>query len=271
MTNDDKGGITMGVLRELISSIPAEVDILIVGGQAMMFWQGFFQDLYPEAFENIHDVAFGTQDIDFVVKDFQAAEACAKAWWPRVAAVYKPKPDDVTPNIAVVELNLGGPEPVIIDFLNKWAYPTIKNRYVDYIPVEMKGKALKVLGVRAVLLSKIGNILIVRRYGEVYVQQVRGAMLLLRLAITRLLDTGNHEAYRNIGFVLDLAKASRIGSEMLFKHGVDLLECIPMQHPSLDPTYRQKTLKPAMLKIANKRQQLQFRLEQSLQRRGLSR
>lgn len=265
--SNSKTGITMTILKELVGALPVDVELTMVGGQAMLIWQGYFQDIYPEAFENAVDVAFGTQDIDFVVKNFEAVEACANAWRPRVAAVSRPDPDHATPNIAVVEIDIGEGEPVIIDFLDAWAKPNrIKNWYPDLVPIEMSNRELKVLGVRAVLLSKIGNMLVVGRHGEVYAKQVRGAMLLLRLSITKQLDDGDRQAHRSLLFALELALAPRIGSAMLFKHGVDLLDSIPLDHPGIDPRFRERTLEPALDRIVKKRRTLSDRMTQTRQR-----
>lgn len=270
---DNNGGtaITMTILKDLVGALPADVELTMVGGQAMLIWQGYFQAIYPEAFENAVDVAFGTQDIDFVVKDFKAVEAIVDAWRPRVAAtVRRPDPDHATPNIAVIEIDIGEGEPIIIDFLDAWAKPNrIKNWYPDLVPIEMSNRELKVLGVRAVLLSKIANMLVVGRHGEVYAKQVRGAMLLLRLFITKQLDDGDRLAYRNLLFALELAMAPRIGSAMLFKHGVELLDSIPLDHQGIDSRYRKRTLQPALDRIADKRRTLHERMAQSRQRSTL--
>ena len=265
---NNKTGINMTILKELVGALPAGVQLTVVGGQAMLFWQGYFQAIYPEAIESAVDVAFGTQDIDFVVKDYKAVEAIVEAWRPRVAAtVRRPDPDHATPNIAVIEMDIGEEEPIIIDFLDAWAKPNrIKNWYPDLATIEMSNRELTVLGVRAVLLSKLGNILVVGRHGEVYAKQVRGAMLLLRLSITKQLDDGDRQAYRNLLFALELALAPRIGSAMLFKHGVDLLDSIPLNHPSIDPRFREKTLQPALDRIVNKRRTLSERMAQTRER-----
>ncbi len=96
--------ITIDDIKELMSKVPDGIELTFVGGQALSFWSFFYKELYPEEFQNRHDIVLGTADIDIVASS-QAAKACAEAWGGRI---YTPSPDDNTPNSAIVLVEIDG-------------------------------------------------------------------------------------------------------------------------------------------------------------------
>ncbi|MBL4761564.1 MAG: hypothetical protein JKY93_02565 [Gammaproteobacteria bacterium] len=231
-------------LLGLIDVLPDTVHLNIIGGQALTFWALYYQESYPEKFED-SALSMGTTDIDFVT-DKQSMEICAEAWGVELT---RPNPnDEVAAQIGKVELIWDGEE-IIIDFLIDYVHPKrVKEGYLGCVKLSAD-RDINVLGPTATLLSKIGNILVLRRRTPNDYGQLRSAMMVVHCAILEAMDQQDyHEAIRYIRFALDIARSNRIGSKM-YKQGIDLLEIIPDDLKELDARYIQKTLIPELEKI----------------------
>lgn len=231
-------------LQKLIQVLPDSIHLTIIGGQALSFWVMFYQDVFPEQFED-SQLRVGTMDIDFLT-DKESMEICADAWG--VALQLPPSSHEVVAQIGLLELELDGRE-VVIDFLTDFVYPRkVKQRYLDLEALSSE-RDIKILGPKATLLSKIGNVLILRRQSESDLGQLRTAMRVVRCCILEDIEQGSSDkASQTAQFVLFLANDRHIGRP-LRTLSIDLIDIFPDSFDGFDPRFIKKTLEPALERL----------------------
>ena len=248
MSQEIPGAVKFEELVELISSLPDDVSLTVIGGQALSFWVLYYQESYPEKF-NAENIIIGTVDIDFLT-DKRSMSICADAWGVKLCI---PDPSNVvTPQIGLLEMQLNE-KPVIIDFLTDYVKPKrIKDGWLKTIPLSEE-REFYILGPQATLLSKIGNVIVLKRKDENSIGQLRAAMMVIHCAILESIDNGEkRSARRLIKFVLSISRSPRI-DKPLCKLDVDLLEIIPNQLNMLDIRYVEQSVDPEMQRIQGAR------------------
>ena len=242
------GAVEFSELEELIGALPDDVCLTVIGGQALSFWVVYYQENYPDKFI-ADNISIGTVDIDFLT-DRKSMRICADAWGVKLSV---PESDNVvTPQIGLLEMELNE-KPVIIDFLSDYVRPSrVKDRFLKTIPLS-DDKEFYVLGPQATLLSKIGNVIILRKRDSNSIGQLQAAIMVIHCAILEAMDEGKTRTAKGlIQFILSISRSSRI-DKPLCRLDVDLLEAIPNQLNRIDNSYVVLSIEPIIQKINNAR------------------
>jgi len=241
-------------IKSLIDKLPSNVNLTIVGGQAVSFWGSLYFELYPELFEASTGIVFGTADIDIMASS-DAAKACAEAWG---ASITIPKKFEPTPNTAIVHLNLPGKGAIEIDFLSDYQRLNhVKKQYFSTVPLS-QDKPIFILSQLTVLLAKIGNTLVLRRTDPHGLGHLRAAILIVRCYLTELIKQELDAVYEIVGLILYLAGRRNVGQILFHRYDIDLLAAIPSDLEALDPRYVEMTYAPKVGAIIQRRNLTNF-------------
>jgi len=147
------------LINDLLCQIPdsARDQVVVVGGQALMFWSMKYAQTRPSPLEFSEDetIAIASMDLDLFAKDKQAIEACARRWAGK--ATY-PAIDDNTPQSAIVLLNLPEEEePYKIDFMENVQGVPQKHIEAFWDGFELGGEIVRFLSPPLCLASRIHN------------------------------------------------------------------------------------------------------------------
>jgi len=209
-----------------IESIPDQDKLTLVGGQALCFWHEFYFEKYQDLFND--DWLISTQDIDFLGGQ-AAVKECAKAWnaTPKLSSL-----DDHTPNSGIVVVDYDGEE-LIIDFL--WNVQGIdkteveKERFEMLIPTpDGKGTSFFILSPFLCLLSRVSNILTLKRTDQHSLDQLRASIVIVKCLIDEYLNGGDEKQARKVvENVYNLAKSKAEGIRIFTEFDIDIFEAVP--------------------------------------------
>src|SRR5690348_8920995 len=87
----------MKTIEEILNDPPPDVDLTLVGGQALIYWTLSYQESFPQLFPD--EVISSTFDIDFVVRFKIACHQCAEHWKGKLIL---PGQDDHTPELGKI-------------------------------------------------------------------------------------------------------------------------------------------------------------------------
>lgn len=253
MTNQEENKqinpIKFDDLKSLFNALPDSTHLVVVGGQAVNFWYLYYHDIYPEVFVDDR-IRVGTLDVDFL-SNTESMEACAQAWG---VDLIKSPADNITQHIGIVNMMLNG-QPVLIDFLTDFVYPSeIKRNNINFTRLSDK-KDLWVLDPRSTLISKIGNITVLRRSDPNSIGQLYTAMAVMKCSIMESIAESEHkQASSLIKFVLYIAGSSRIGKKLYNDCCIDFTDIIPTDLSALDRRFVDNNITPTLNKIRLSRQ-----------------
>lgn len=227
--------VTAEDIEYLIRRIPGDVNLTIVGGQALSFWATFFLLKFPEEFSGEKGLVMTTSDIDFVGSK-EAAEKCAKAWNAEI--IFPNAHDVVTPNTALVKVHIPHKGIIVLDFLRDYVgYSNIKTEIDDGVYINER-QTIMVLGPIACLLSKMANVTVLRRHDEHAIGQLRTALVITRCAIKEHISELNYsEAQKALSLIMHIANKEHMGKPLFRQFGIDLLRCIPANLHGLHPKF----------------------------------
>ena len=220
-SNNKKYSVSFSDLEKLVSQLPHDIELTIVGGQALQFWASFYHNSFTQYIEQ-DGLYFATTDIDFVASSKDAIK-CARAWG---ASPSIPGANDITPNTALIELCLDG-KTIRIDFLSDYLKPgKLKNSFFSRTPLS-PSRPLYVLSPFTVMLAKIANILVLKRNNEQSIGQLKASFAITKCYIEDRLKAGEmKDAQSIISQVLYIAGESTLGIQ-LYKLSIDVVEALP--------------------------------------------
>lgn len=234
-----------------IASIPDQDKLTLVGGQALCFWHEFYSEKYEDLFSD--DWLMSTQDIDFLGNQVAVRE-CAKAWnaTPKLSSI-----DDHTPNSGIVVVDYDGEE-LIIDFL--WNVQGMgkadveKERFEMLIPTpDGKGTSFYILSPFLCLVSRISNILTLRRTDQHSLDQLRAAIVIVNCLIDEYLNAGEEKQARKVvENVYKLAKSKTEGIRIFTEFDIDIFEAIP-EDDHFNENFKKERLPRMKAVLADKR------------------
>jgi hypothetical protein len=233
-------------LSFLIKSLPDDIDLVVIGGQALSFWANFYYEKFPEIFNSTPGIVLGTSDIDFKATK-EAAEKCAEAW---NAKIEYPDQFNSTANTAIAFVELPGKGEVTIDFLSDFQkLPRQKKNASTTTPLSSE-KSISVLSPLATLTSKLANIIVLRRDDNHSLGQLRTAILILKCHLEHQIEIGQHrDAGRQIKMVLRYAKNNSIGRFIWREHSISILNFLPDNLPDLDARFLSHYIHPEIEEV----------------------
>lgn len=123
--------------------------VVLIGGQAVAFWIGYF-NIEPR-------LAALTRDVDYLGTKAEARRASARLTVPhrlRIATL-----DDATPATTLLAVDMAGyPEPVLIDYLAEIVGVSSGEITRSAVTIEFQGQPLRVIHPLQLLQAKIWNL-----------------------------------------------------------------------------------------------------------------
>ena len=249
---------------DILTNPPKGVDLTLVGGQALIYWTLFHIESYPELFPD--DVISSTYDIDFIVSMKKACEQCHEHWGGELLI---PDAEDMTPELGMLIFNKGTDDRLEVDLLQdlfKMSRPDIHKHRLLIKPDDPDFEMVFVLSEWAVLLNRVNNTVGLSKYQrpEALIQ-VRNAFSVYHAHILSLLDEGDvGGAQSGCHKLIQLAKNSRLGMPLFLKHGLDVLDAIPVADDRFEAVFKEKALAPGILQVREKQARLQHSRDQKL-------
>lgn len=244
-------------------------DAAIVGGQALNFWATYY---YPQAPQELARYApYTSKDIDcYGTKE--AAQALASALQ---GDVLLPGPGDQTPNTAVAVVYLRGRRRTI-DFLGGLAGVPDSVIAGDLAAVDLAWAVSEESEVRVrllhplpILMSRAGNLVVLRRRDGHAVRQLQASIVVVReyvrdrlavaadpLAAKTDRDDAQREAVDIARALLTWAMRNR-NARSVYQHGLgDPLAALDAvaAHPGWDPRFRDRGLIPRLQDVRARRE-----------------
>ena len=199
--------------------------------------------------------AITSVDVDFLGNSAQA-RYLAKGL-PN-SKVHLPTPfDDITPNAAVIEGEIGG-QPVTIDFMSQiiWVREDqLKQRFLTLSAIGSNGNEITILCMHPLdcLKNRLGNINRLNRTDAMAITTAVAAVHIADGFIGELLEMGEtkdaQSALRELEFIVKDKCANKPSYSV---HGIDpsVIMNKYLTDARLDPRYREKTLTGALRRVA---------------------
>lgn len=209
----------------LIQKLPNDVDLMIVGGQALSFWSELYLPKYPEEFASEEGLVSTTSDIDFVGSRL-TAEKCAKAWNAEIE--FPNAHDVVTPNTALVKVEIPNKGIIVLDFLKDYvSYSSLRNDNDERVYLNER-QTISILGPIATLLSRMANVTILHRRDDHAIGQLKTALVITRCVVREHLGYAEiSQAQKILNLILHIANKDHMGKPLYRQFGIDLLKTIP--------------------------------------------
>lgn len=250
--------------KVLINNPPDDVDLTIVGGNALDFWV----EVYSETFDFVKPyLEMKTRDVDFVIKENASYRACLEHWktllHEHVESVdLNVVPiDDSSPEAAHILVTLDNLESaesyLLVDFLFDLAGVSQsdiqKNRVLSH---HSKSGRQFILNEYMVLVSRAHNVIkIPSKRTEYGLNQLRAAISINKALMTTLLDSGAKEDIKEAKHIAKkiflLSKWQALGIPLYKTYDIDLMDAIP-EHLNWPEEFTNKGL-PNQLEYLSKR------------------
>jgi len=218
--------LTFSDTIEYIKKIPNHKELTLIGGQALCFWYEYYSDIYDDVQNN--NWLISTADIDFMANQ-ETLRQCANAWNAKSEI---PTLDSHTPNSGIVLIDHDGQQ-LRIDFL--WNVQGLTKTEVEVERLEMliysddnEKIPFYILSPYLCLVSRISNILILRRTDIHSIEQLQASIEVVRFHITHLLESENEKEARIVAEkVFKLAKSTTNGIKIFIDFGINIFQAIP--------------------------------------------
>ena len=208
-------------------------DIVLIGGQAVAFWIGYF-NIEPQ-------LAALTRDIDYLGTKAEARRASARLKVPhrlRIATL-----DDATPGTALLAVDMAGyPEPVLIDYLAEIVGVSSGEITRSAVTLEFQGEPLRVIHPLQLLQAKIWNLyrLAAKRTPE-GIEQARLAIEIV-IAFVERAGMSQRDLLKTVETIGRFA-ATTPARYARDHHRLDCLAAVPpsvFEHGMLPPAFHEK-------------------------------
>ena len=233
-----------------ILEIVQNTDAIVVGGQSVNLWAEHYAGRNAGFPDN---GPYTSKDVDFF-RNARAAEALADALGGKLLL---PKPDDATPNAAVVIGMLEDRE-IEVDFMTSVLgvdESSITTKYVTLGGVNtVTGNTFRILLLHPLdcLRSRFANINKLSREDDLSLRQARTAIAIVKHFIDDLLVmklTG--EAQRALRDLCYVVRDGFIRGDVAFRHDIDPLPVLRafLEDPRLDERWRTRYLAKAVARL----------------------
>ena len=231
-----------------ILEIIKDLDPIIVGGQAINIWVQYLREIYPSFLEEDN---FTSRDIDF----YRNQKAAAKLAEELQGEILIPKPNDQTPNAAVVFGKLGQRN-IQIDFMDSLLGVSDKDIKSNHVlisalsPFNQKYIGILILHPLDCLRSRLSNINILRRHDDHSIGQAKASEEVLMYFLKEIIrDPKNHKHVQDVLIQVSyVVKEIHAGKATHLKFGIkpeNILFAFK-DDERLDVRWREKTLLPCI-------------------------
>lgn len=236
----------VGRILEIVQS----TDAIVVGGQSVNLWAQHYAGRRAGFPDN---GPYTSKDVDFF-RNARAAVALADALG---GTLMLPKPEDATPNAAVV-IGMLADRKIEVDFMTLVLGVDEKSITTKYVTLggmnAVTGSTFKVLLLHPLdcLRSRFANINTLHREDELSLRQAQTAIAIVKHFIDDLLEmelTG--EAQRALRDLCYVTRDGFIRGDVAFRHDIDPLPVLRafLEDPRLDERWRTRYLAKAVARL----------------------
>lgn len=240
----------------LIKSAPETEDLTIVGGRAVQYWTAFYQQRYPELFEDL-DIR-GTRDLDYVLKTKASMDRCIETWNKKLEIMgYRSTKSEVPLGDHSPEVGHGSIEVdpnasrenrwFMVDFLFDLHGISKDKIYKNRVPQRAPWQTSHyILNEYMTLANRAFNVAgIPGKDDEKGLSQLRQAIAINKAYMLSLLESATQEievrsALKEINKVSNLAIRKDIGVKISAKYEISMLDAIPSNHHQLPQEFKDR-------------------------------